>query len=65
VAPLSHPDPLDRLCGSGAPISRDQVLEIRATAVVQGNDKLVTRCDLMLAMLFGDHQPRQERGRAA
>jgi hypothetical protein len=63
---MSHPDPLDRLCGSGAPISRDQVFEIRAAAVVQGNNKLVTRCDLMLAMLLGDHRPaRQERGRAA
>jgi hypothetical protein len=64
---MSHPDPLDRLCGSGAPISRDQVLELRATAVVQERGDLVARCDRMLAILVGDRRPaeRQERGRAA
>jgi hypothetical protein len=60
---MSHPDPLDRLCGSGIPLTMPAVMEIRNEAELRGDADLVRRCDAVLESL--NWTARQERGRAA
>jgi hypothetical protein len=60
---LSTDDPLDQLCGSGAPLIMPSVIEIRNEAELRGDADLVRRCDAVLESL--SWAARQERGRAA